>query len=130
MSKVYIACHHRDPANELADRLAAALHTVSSTWHRDTAPRPWPTDAAAWSANAARNMKGIGGSDVLVLIASPEHVAGANRVPGGKFIEFGYALARCVRALTLGGVENGMLWHPNVEHAADVVDLLAKLANR
>ncbi len=130
MSKVYIACHHRDPANALAARLSVAGHTITSSWHCDTAPRPSPDDAATWSANASRNMKEIGNSDVLVLIASTEHIAGTGRVPGGKFVEFGYALARCVRVITLGGVENGMLYHPNAEHAADVADLLAILANR
>lgn len=130
MSKVYIACHHRDHANALAEQLSAAWHAVSSTWHRDDTPRPAADDAEAWKANAARNTREIGNSDVLVLIASPEHIAGTGRVPGGKFVEFGYALARCVRVITLGGVENGMLYHPNAEHAADVADLLAKLANR
>lgn len=130
MSKVYIACHHPDPANVLAARLLAANHTIASSWHRDTAPRPSPDDAAAWTANAARNMKEIGNTDVLVVIASTEHVAGTARVPGGKFVEFGYALGRCVRVFTLGGVENGMLHHPNVEHAAGVDELLAMLGNR
>lgn len=126
MSKVYIACHHPDQANELADRLAAK-HTVSSTWHRDTKPRPEKSDAAGWGENAKRNLTEIAKSDVLVLVASPEHIDGTKRVPGGKFVELGYALGRCVRVFTLGGVENGMLYHPSVEHVADADELLKRL---
>ncbi len=38
--KVYISCHHPDPANELAAAIIAAGHAVVSTWHTSTDPRP------------------------------------------------------------------------------------------
>jgi hypothetical protein len=129
MAKIYISSHHPDPANILATVLAQAGHTVSSTWHGETGPRPAADDAAAWGEKAKRNKAEIANSDVLVLIASPEHLSGEKRVSGGKFIEAGYAIGRCARVVTVGGVENGMLWDPHVEHAADadaLVKLLAK----
>lgn len=128
MSRVYIACHHPDPANALAAELEAAGHTVVSAWHTSTDPRPERGDAAGWGRNALVNVLEIDGADVLALVASPEHVAGTARVPGGKFVEAGYALRASKRIVTVGGVENGMLYHPHVEHVADAAGLVALLA--
>jgi len=125
--RVYIACHHPDPANQIAAELKAAGHAVVSTWHTSTGPRPARDDAAGWGRNALRNQTEIDGCNVLVVVASPDHVAGVSRVPGGKFVEAGYAVRAMKRVVTVGGVENGMLYHPHVEHVADAAGLVALL---
>lgn len=118
--KVYISCHHPDPANELAAALRAAGHDVVSTWHTDAPPKPPLDNATAWAAKAAANLEIIDvDAEALVLIAGPE------KYSGGKFIEAGYAMTVGCDVYTLGRVENGMLHHPKVKHAADVGELLA-----
>lgn len=126
--KVYISCHHPDPARELAAALRAAGHSVSSSWHAETGERPAADDQEAWAKKAKANRLEIMNSDVLVLIASPDHLSGAKRVAGGKFVETGVAIGRLVRVFTLGGVENGMLYDPAVIHAKDTSHLLTLLA--
>ena len=125
--RVYIACHAPDRANYVADVLKAAGHTVVSTWHTSTDPRPARDDAAGWGRNALRNQSEIDGANVLVVVASPAHLSGEERVPGGKFVEAGYAMRAGCRVVTVGGVENGMLYHPHVEHVADAAGLVALL---
>lgn len=127
MAKVYVSSHHPDPAKQLAEALRAAGHTVSSTWHDETGPRPAADDAAEWANKAAINVTQIGNSDVLVLISSPEHVSGEKRVAGGKFVEAGVALGRMVRLFVLGAVENGMLHHPRIEQVDNADELIRKL---
>jgi hypothetical protein len=129
--RIYIACHHPDPANQLAAALFAAGHIVTSTWHSGEGTRPEVSDAAAWKVKADNNCWQIEVSDCLVLVASPEHIVGTSRVPGGKFFEAGYAhgLRRDdgtykVKVLTVGGIENGMLNTTGVSHAADTAGLL------
>ncbi len=137
MAKVYISCHHPDPADELAAVLEAVGHTVVSTWHRSTDPRPAKGDAVAWGNAANRNAEQIEQSTVFVLVASPDHIAGTKHVPGGKFVEAGYALGLGVitgegqrpgpKVFTVGGVENGMLHMVGVTHVADAAGLVAAL---
>ena len=123
MRKIYISCHHPDPANALAAELVAAGHEVLSKWHVDPTPRPAKDDARAWGANAERNFAAIREANVLILIAGPD------RYPGGKFVEAGYALSAGRDVITVGGVENGMLYHQDVGHAADTAELLLLLAD-
>ena len=134
MARVYISCHHPDPANALAAELVADGHTVTSTWHTSTEPRPASDDSLAWTRNADRNLEQIERSDALVVIASPEHISREKCVSGGKFFEAGYAHSvrdedgnEVVRVFTLGGVENGMLHTSSITHAADVPELLREL---
>ncbi len=118
---VYISCHDHRIATDFAGMLAGAGHTIVSTWHTETAPRPDPNDGAEWGEKASRNMGQIGGADALVLIAAPD------KVTGGKFVEAGYALCGGVTVYTVGRVENGMLWHPDVKHVANAAELIAAL---
>ena len=127
--KVYISCHHPDPANDLAAKLIAAGHQVVSTWHTDLAPRPAAADATGWQPAADRNLDQIIGADALVVIASPDHVSRAKCVPGGKFVEAGAAIALAKTVVTCGGVENGMLHAAQVRHAADGDGVVSTLAN-
>ena len=124
---VYIACHHPDPANNLAAKLTAAGHRVVSTWH--TEPRLASDDVAGWKTGAASNLGQIAGADALVLIASPDHVSRAKCVPGGKFVEAGAAIALAKTVVTCGGVENGMLCAAQVRHAADADGVVSTLAD-
>lgn len=129
--RVYISCHAAEPARELASALIAAGHTIVSTWHESTELRPAIDDGTAWAANAKRNMTEIDTAEALALIASPEHITRTACVPGGKFVEAGYALNHALGSgflvVTVGGVENGMLYHPAVKHVqttAELVNLL------
>lgn len=120
--KVYISCHHRDPANELAAALTAAGHSVVSTWHSEDSPRPEIGDVAAWYVKAANNLEAIATrAEAIVLVAGPD------RYPGGKFVEAGYAMGLGLRVFTVGGCENGMLRNEFVMHAHDTTDLLVML---
>ena len=119
--KVYVSCHHPDPANAVADALEAAGHTVVSDWHRSDDPPPDRDDGEAWAVKAAANFTRILGCEMLVIVAGPE------RYPGGKFVEAGFALGLNKDVITVGRVENGMLFHPTVEHADDAEALLKLL---
>jgi hypothetical protein len=125
--KVYISCHHPDPANSLAALLKANGHEIVSTWHAETTPRPASDGATAWQVKADANIDRIRATDALVCIASPEHVSRAKCVPGGKFVEAGAAVMASKLVFTLGGIENGMLYAAQVRHAKDVADLLSLL---
>lgn len=121
--RIYISCHHPDPANELAAALTVAGHEIASTWHTDTAPRPDRDDANAWAQKANDNFEQIAGADALVLIAGPD------KYPGGKFVEAGYAIGLGKEVYTVGRVENGILYCAAVEHATSaphLIDLLTE----
>lgn len=120
--RVYLSCHAKEPANELAKALAAAGHTVCSLWHHDPSERPAPDAAAEWGDRAAHNLTFIRTADVVVLIAGPD------RYPGGKFYEAGFAHGYGKKVAVLGRVENGMLYHPGVKRFADEDALLAWLS--
>ena len=126
--RVYISCHHPDPANELAAALTAAGHEVVSTWHTTGEPRPADTDAKAWYLKAAMNFGEIESADTLVIIASLDHIARIRCVPGGKFVEAGYALAYGIRVYAIGGAGNGMMYAADVEHVQETSELLALLS--
>ena len=100
--KVYLSCHHPDPARELAERLRAAGHQIVSDWHEDGEERPAPDDVKTWCYKAGHNLDQIKTADVLVLIAGPV------RYPGGKFVEAGFAYGIGVNVIALGRRENGM----------------------
>lgn len=137
--KVYISCHHPDPANALAATLRTAGHEVVSTWHSESAPRPATGDIHTWREKANRNFDQIEVADALVLIASPEHLSREKCVSGGKFVEAGYAYGLKhpkghpkegqlrVAVITLGGMENGMLAAERVFHCTDAADVLTLL---
>lgn len=134
-ANVYVSCHRADLARDVAAQIRAAGHNVVSTWHDETDPRPANEDGAAWRIKADRNLEQIETADTLVLVASPEHIDGSARVPGGKFFEAGYAHGlktddgdSCCRVIVLGGAENGMLHTSGVSHAADVDQVTALLA--
>ncbi len=118
--RVYISSHDLDSAESLALALVEAGHEIASTWHAEGGPKLPLTEADQWEARAARNFDQIDSAGVLVLIAATD------RVPGGKFVEAGYAMARGLAVYTLGAVENGMMHAAN--QCGDVADLLAALS--
>lgn len=117
--RVYISCHHPNPANELAAALTAAGHVVVSTWHTDGETREPVGNAGWWRKRADYNFALIETADVLALVAGPE------RYPGGKFVEAGYAMKEGLRVVTVGTVENGMMQYgESVPDVAALVRLL------
>ncbi len=130
--RIYICCHHSDPANELAAVLEAAGHQIVSSWHSDGQPRPADGDAIVWRKKAELNLQQIDLAEAVVVISSLEHVSREKCVPGGKFVEAGYALNHALGSggpsvIIFGGVENGMLYHPAVLHTANVKELIRLL---
>lgn len=125
--RVYLCCHSRDVAINVATGLRAVGHQIVSSWVSEV-DSPKMDDPESWGKNAARNMKQIDEAEAVVVIASPDHISGTARVPGGKFVEAGYAINHALGSggpmvVTLGGVENGMLYHPIVKHAKVFADL-------
>lgn len=124
--KIYISCHHPDPANELAAELKAAGHTVVSDWHSSGEVRPGLEDGKSWARKSGHNFNLISTADVVVLIASADHVRGVHRVSGGKFVEAGFAMGSGCPVVAVGGVENGMLHAAN--HVGSTDELIRDIA--
>jgi hypothetical protein len=114
--KVYISSHDSDLAEDAAMTLRMAGHTIVSTWHIGSVPRP-PSDDPTWAAKAEDNFRLIDTADALVLLSGP------GLFPGGKFVEAGHAIGRR-RVIVVGRRENGMLWHPAVEWVESVEDIV------
>ncbi len=118
--KLYLSSHEAQNARAAGYALHNAYHTVVSTWHDLGAPIGTAED---WGALiASRNFPQIEEADALVLFAS------GGLVPGGKFVEAGYALGKGKPVYVIGRIENKMLYHPQVKQFASVSDLIAWLA--
>lgn len=118
--RVYVSAHDFDVAQAAADTLAAAGHTVISTWHLEgRSAGSIPEDMRP--AKAKSNRHQIRLAEVLILLACD------GLVPGGKFVEAGIALEAGRRVIVVGRRENLMLWHPAVEAAEDVAGAVSLL---
>jgi hypothetical protein len=116
-TRIYISSHDKAQAAEAAVKLRSEGYHVVSQWH-DLKDNPSPDWGEAW----ARNSIGIQGADLFVLFTSPE------RVPGGKFVEAGYALGLDVPVLIVGDrYENKMLQGTGSSLFASLDELIAWL---
>jgi hypothetical protein len=120
--RVYISCHHPDPANELADILKTAGHTVVSLWHREPSPRPAADAVTEWADKAGHNFNFIRACDVHVTVCDGQPH------PGGNHRESGFAQGIGKKVAVVGPVENGMQRHAAVKQCADAAELLDWLA--
>ncbi len=112
--KIYVAAHDAGQAADAAKSLRAAGHDIVSTWHDlPFLPTKQHTEAER-IAIAERDLIQVSESEAVVLLASPD------KVPGGKFVEAGFALGLCLPILLVGRRENMLMWYKHV-HQFDTV---------
>jgi nucleoside 2-deoxyribosyltransferase len=116
--KFYVAAYNQDEARAVGEQLKAAGHTLTSSWLGETLVPETDLCQGAKQEIATRCVKEVLAADVLVLLASPR------RVPGGKFVEVGTAIASGKPVYVLGHRENMLMWHPLVSIFASVEDLV------
>ncbi len=119
--KVYVSSHCIFAARYALAELTKAKHTVISIWHDGPANATRDLLDHQRTERAHSNLARVANCDALVLIASQE------RVPGGKFVEAGFALGHGKPVLVLGHVENLLLWHPAVKTFPEMSGLLSYL---
>jgi hypothetical protein len=90
MSSVYVSGHDKKQAREFAARARSAGLKVVSTWHET------PDDVHSTvlfddqkAKKVAENIEQINRATYFVMFAADD------KVPGGKFVELGYALGQC-----------------------------------
>jgi nucleoside 2-deoxyribosyltransferase len=126
--RLYIASHSQDTARRLKDTVEAAGHTVVSQWV--TADLKFSHCTATYTHEerislALLDEADVRRSDALILMAEEE----GNWVPGGKHVETGIALALGKPVVVLGHRENVFHWHPRVQIASTVDELLKMLSD-
>lgn len=118
--RVYIASDNQEPGVRLAQALEAAGHEISSSWLRDPAFGTGRS-AAERTCVADQELAEVAGSDAIV------HLASADNVPGGKHVEFGYALGLGILCVHVGRPENIFHYHPRVVRVDDAAGAVAAL---
>lgn len=119
--KAYISSHSKEQADNLKRWLESVGVEIVSTWHDSAMLRSAELTEAERQEKSARNLSQIDLADVLVLIAC------SDKVPGGKFVEAGYALGKGKRVVIHGRRENMMLWNATVkatDHMGELADLI------
>jgi hypothetical protein len=122
----YIAAHSQDYAWLLKKEIERRGHQVTARWIDDSsfARR---TDDTARTASAVMDLEDVlAGKDGLILLAETE----GHTVPGGKYVEMGYALALGYPVYVIGSRENTLQWHPGVTWFQSVQGFLESLAAR
>lgn len=116
MAKVYVSSHDVDRAREVAVAIEASGQVVVSTWHIGDGPamRSANLTDADKRDKARANCGQIAMADVLVVVAADD------KVPGGKFVEAGFAIGRGKSVVVVGRRENILMHHPKVTQVDDV----------
>lgn len=107
--KIYIAGSCPKKGQELAAKLQALGHTITSSWLWKEFKRTVAYSDAEKQEIAFQDHQDIRKSDCLILISDEE------KVSGGKFVEVGIAIGLRLRILVVGRRENMLMWHPLVE---------------
>lgn len=118
----YIASRCQEAARAIRDELQAAGHTVTSRWLEETNYGADKTDTERM-AIARIDHEDVIACDYLVFRSEPD---GA-RVPGGKHVEMGMALALHRPVFVIGARENIFHWHPSVHVVGSVAEVLENL---
>lgn len=107
---LYISAHNKQEAERAAELLKAAGHKITATW------------LTRKEGEERTNFRDIDESDALVLLASPY------RVPGGKFVEAGYAYGVGAAVYVVGHFENSMmpLISGQFDSVENLIEALAK----
>lgn len=123
--KIYIACSDFLKAFGLAQVIESrTTHKVVSRWIQGAMHQP--TRRYSDSEKSTRvdvNMADIDSADMVILITDYDPV------PGGKWIDFGYAMKAGKKLVILGGRhENSYTYHTSIIHAESVEALIAVLS--
>lgn len=116
--KIYLAGDKKDRALDVHRYLSESCGDdieFTSTWHHSEYKRTADLTEDERITLAYDNLQKVRQADVLILVAGPE------KVPGGKFVETGYALALGKQVVVIGLFENMMLY------TADRVDNIYEL---
>lgn len=116
--KLYVAGHNQEESRTVAVCLIEAGHSITSRWLNEDFKRTSEYTDLDRTAIACRDVEDVELCDSLVLISSPR------RVPGGKFVEAGVALALGKKVLILGHRENMLLYHTLCHSFDNVEDLI------
>ena len=120
--KYYVASHSQDDARKVAKLFTDAGHFVTSRWLEEDFGRTSTYIDEDKSRIAKMDYDDVVDADALVLLSSPF------RIPGGKFVEVGIALASNMPVYLLGHRENMLMWHKSVQQFDSAEDLLEYLA--
>lgn len=123
MKKVYISSHSKEQAENLKRWLCHCELDVVSTWHDQPGAigRSETMTDEEKQAVSVRNFPLIDSCDALVLISTDD------KVPGGKFVEAGYAIGKGKKVVIYGRRENLMLWNASISQTfqmGEVPDLI------
>jgi nucleoside 2-deoxyribosyltransferase len=116
MKKVYLAARFplKGDMEVYANRLKEDGHEIVASWVYGG------ENCLSNEDIAVLDLKDIDRSDTLVLFTSPKGTAAPG---GGRFVEFGYALAKGKKTYVVGEKENVFTWHPDVINLACFNDL-------
>ncbi len=120
-TKVYISGHDRWGACYVAHHCYLQGFDVVSSWHGMSFESTETHTEKERAEIAYRDLYEVGLADVLVLIACDE------RVPGGKFVEVGFALGRDKKVVVIGRRENMLMWLPGIiaiDHPCQLAQVL------
>lgn len=117
---IYVAAHSQAEARKVADILAQAGHEITSTWLQEDMEKDESLVPDERASIAIKDLTEIKHSDALVMLAAPY------RVPGGKFVELGFALGIGIHVHLIGHRENMLMWHPSI-HQHDSAENLVKV---
>jgi len=124
VSAIYIAARfsRRPEANELARKLQARGHTITSRWVKPDTNHVLPAGLSEQAADAERTRFAI--EDVADVIAADWMISlmeePRSNGRGGRHVEFGMALARGCRVTIIGPRETVFHHLPSVEHFDNV----------
>ena len=127
--RIYIAARfsHRPECNELAHKLMALGHTITSRWVKPDSDHVVPTGLSRQVADSERqrfaleDIEDVLAADCMVsLMEEPRNLS-----RGGRHVEFGIALAAKHRLCIIGPRETVFHHHPSVEQFDSVEAFLA-----
>lgn len=129
--KFYIAARfsRRPEANELARRLMALGHQITSRWVKPDSDHVVPTGMSAQAADLERerfaieDCEDVKGCDCCVSIMEEPRSNGR----GGRHVEFGYALGLGKMLVVIGPRETVFHHLPTVAHFRDAEDFIAAM---
>jgi len=129
--KIYIAARfsRRPECNDLAHKLQALGHTITSRWAKPDSDHVSPTGLSQQAADSERrrfateDVEDMEAAEAMVsLMETPR-----NNSRGGRHVEFGFALARGQKLFIIGPRETVFHHLPQVQHFETVDEFLHHL---
>lgn len=120
---IYIASHDQKEANRIATIVENEGHKITSTWLNENFESTSKYSIKDRKKIANRDYEDVMKSDVLILISGEQ-------CSGGKFVEAGIALGLGKRVIIAGRPENMLMYHPRIEIAKSIPELIKILRRR